>query len=49
VDLNQVVDITWPFYTRTVGPHFREEPDIQGKALFIYWSDDRNRIGKQLR
>jgi signal peptidase I len=23
--------------------------DIQGKALFIYWSDDWNRIGKQLQ
>jgi signal peptidase I len=23
--------------------------DIEGKAIFIYWSNDRNRIGKQLR
>ncbi len=26
-----------------------EIKDIEGKALFIYWSDDRNRIGKQLQ
>jgi len=25
-----------------------ETKDIQGKALYIYWSNDRNRIGKQL-
>jgi signal peptidase I len=25
-----------------------ETKDIEGKAMFIYWSDDRGRIGKQL-